>query len=84
MIGGGAKMRDIEVFAKTALEMSVKIGKPKDLGGVASAIEKPEYAVAIGLMLYSAEGNFERKFAQGKKEKKSGGFLAELLKKFRF
>ena len=84
LVGGGAKMRDIEVFAKEALEMSVKIGTPKGLGGVASAIEKPEYAAAIGLMLYSVEGEVNKKFVQGKTDKKAGGFLGNLLKKFKF
>lgn len=84
LIGGGAKMRDVEVFAKEALGMSVKIGVPKGLGGVASSIEKPEYAGAIGLMLYSADGE-SKNFVQGKmKKKKSGGFFGGLLKKFRF
>ena len=84
LIGGGAKMRDIEVFAKSALEMSVKIGQPRDLGGVANAVEKPEYAGAVGLMLMSVEGGENKNFEQGKKAKKSGGFLSGLLKKFRF
>ena len=84
LVGGGAKMRDIEVFAKSALEMSVKIGQPRDLGGVANAVEKPEYAAAVGLMLMSVEGGENKSFEQGKKAKKSGGFLSGLLKKFRF
>lgn len=84
LVGGGAKMRDIEVFAKSALEMSVKIGQPRDLGGVANAVEKPEYAAAVGLMLMSVEGGENKNFEQGKKAKKSGGFLSGLLKKFRF
>lgn len=84
LIGGGAKMRDIEVFAKQALEMSVKIGAPKGLGGVGNAIEKPEFAGAVGLALISAEGGVNKKFVQGKTEKKAGGFLGNLLKKFRF
>ena len=85
LIGGGAKMRDIEVFAKEALEMSVKIGTPSGLGGVANAIEKPEYAAAIGLMLTSVEGGLSKKVVQKKQRKKaSGGFFGNLLKKFRF
>ncbi len=85
LIGGGAKMRDIEVFAKEALEMSIKIGVPKDLGGVANAIERPEYAVAVGLMLASVEGGMNKKIVQEKKRKqKTGSLLGNLLKKFRF
>ena len=84
LTGGGARMRDIDVFAKTALEASVKIGVPKNLGGVAEAILKPEYATAIGLMLMSVEeGTMQA--APRKKEKSKGsdsGFLKNLFKKF--
>ena len=84
LTGGGARMRDIDVFAKTALEASVKIGMPKNLGGVAEAILKPEYATAIGLMLMSVEeGTMQA--APRKKEKSKGGdggFLKNLFKKF--
>ena len=84
LIGGGAKMRDIEVFAKQALEMSVKVGAPSGLGGVANAVEKPEYAVAVGLMLIAVEGGANKKIVQGKQSKtKSGSFFGNLLKKFK-
>jgi len=84
LIGGGAKMRDIEVFAKQALEMSVKVGAPSGLGGVANAVEKPEYAAAVGLMLIAVEGGVNKKIVQGKQSKtKSGSFFGNLLKKFK-
>ena len=70
LTGGGAKMRDIELYAKEVLEASVKIGVPKDLAGVAEPISKPEYAVAIGLAKIAAE-NLDRLPSQGKKSKKS-------------
>ena len=87
LVGGGAKMRDIEVFAKEVLEMAVKIGSPKGLGGVASAIEKPEYATAVGLMLLANEGSVKNtgktKRKKSKSSGKSGGFLSGLLAKFK-
>ena len=55
LTGGGAKMRDIDLFAKQILEAAVKIGIPHGAGGVAESIEKPEFAVAIGLALLAAE-----------------------------
>ena len=85
LVGGGAKMRDIEVFAKQVLEMSVKIGIPKGLGGVASSVEKTEYAAAVGLMLLSVDGEMNKKFVQKEeKKKKKSGLFGNLLKKFRF
>ena len=84
LIGGGSKMRDIEVFAKEALEMSVRLGKPKNLGGVGTSVEKPEYSAAVGLMFFAAES--DSRPTQGKKQKKSsdGGFIKNLFKKFKF
>ena len=55
LTGGGAKMRDIELFAKVCLEASVKIGIPQKLDGVANAIAKPEFAVSVGLAILAAE-----------------------------
>ena len=89
LVGGGAKMRDIEVFAKKVLEMSVKVGTPRGLGGVSAAVEKPEYAAAVGLMLLAVNGGGDdrrgrkTKKTGGKKKKAGGGFLASLLSKFK-
>ena len=55
LTGGGAKMRDIDLFAKKCLEAAVKIGVPQGLGGVSESIEKPEFATAVGLALLAAE-----------------------------
>ena len=89
LTGGGAKMRDIEVFAKEALEASVKIGVPLNLGGVADAVSKPEYATAVGLAMLAAEDSHFEKPAREKKSKKapklkkpSGNILKKLFSKF--
>ncbi len=55
LVGGGAKMRDLDLFAKQALEAAVTIGIPQKLGGVAESIQKPEFATAIGLAMFAAE-----------------------------
>lgn len=68
LVGGGAKMRDIEVFAKKCLEASVVIGVPKGLDGVANAVEKPEFATAVGLAIIAAE---DAQYEQPTKSKKS-------------
>lgn len=90
LVGGGAKMRDIDVFAKEALEAAVKIGVPQGLDGVAEAVEKPEFATAIGLAMLAAESG-ELSVTSGKKPKKSGkkssgsnplGFIKKIFSKF--
>ncbi len=86
LVGGGAKMRDIEIFVKNALEASAKIGVPAGLGGVSADITKPEYAAAIGLaMLCAEESNVPTKSKKSAKKasKKSGeSFLKKIFSKF--
>ena len=72
LTGGGAKMRDIELFAKQVLEAAVKVGTPLKLDGVADAIEKPEFATAVGLAIIAAEDS-QYQVPQGKKAKKAAG-----------
>ena len=84
LTGGGAKMRDIDLFAKQILEASVKIGAPQGLGGVAEPIERPEYAVAIGLAKLAAE-SLDHAPSSAKKSKKTikaPSFLKKIFSKF--
>lgn len=89
LTGGGAKMRDIEIFAKKCLEAAVTIGVPQGLDGVSKAVEKPEFATAVGLALIAAEDS-QYQNPTGKKSKKSkkssnsnsGGFIKRLFSKF--
>ena len=85
LVGGGAKLKDIAVYAREALEASIKIGIPKGLGGVADAIEKPEYAAAIGLALLAAKESNQQGQKLNKKSKKGdkkGGIFDKIFKKF--
>lgn len=82
LTGGGAKMRDIEKFAKQELEAAVKIGKPQGLGGVADAVEKPEFATAVGLaMLAAEEGQYVPKTGPVNKKSKLKPKGDSLIKK---
>ena len=85
LTGGGAKMREIEVFAKEELETAVKVGRPAGLGGVADAVEKPEFATAVGLALFAVQDGEVARDKRKRKEKKSSkdsGLLKKFLKKF--
>lgn len=87
LVGGGAKMRDIDLFAKKSLEAAVKIGTPKGLGGVSDAIEKPEFATAVGLAMLAAEeiqytSVGGKKAKKGLKMPKTPGLLKKLFSKF--
>ena len=82
LVGGGSKMRDIELFAKQELEMSVRLACPKGLGGVGTSVEKPEYAAAVGLMLLATESDGKNIIQRNKKDKKTSIFRS-ILGKFR-
>ncbi|MBQ6321069.1 cell division protein FtsA [Candidatus Saccharibacteria bacterium] len=88
LTGGGAKMRDIDLFAKKCLEASVKIGIPQNLGGVSEAIAKPEYATAVGLAMLAAEQINVAAPAKKSSSKiklpkiKGPGFLKKIFAKF--
>lgn len=87
LTGGGAKMRDIDMFAKTCLEASVKIGIPVGLDGVAESIEKPEFAVSVGLALFAAEESQytpvrDKKSKKPKEKGKSSNLLKKIFSKF--
>ncbi|MDO4979078.1 MAG: cell division protein FtsA [Candidatus Saccharibacteria bacterium] len=80
IVGGGAKLRGLAKYVRDELELSVKIGMPgKDFigTGVADAIEKPEFATAIGLALKMAdEGGTENQIEDDKP-----GFFARLFRR---
>lgn len=52
--GGGANTVGVVEAAKRTLSMPTRSGIPKGLFGLVEEIESPEYAVASGLILYSA------------------------------
>lgn len=82
LTGGGSRMRDIDKFVRATLGMSVKVGAPSGLAGVADAIQKPEYAAAVGLMLMSADGGGQATGKKPKKKVKKGEKKPGLLKRF--
>lgn len=89
LTGGGARMRDIDLFAKKALEASVKIGVPLELAGVSDAVTSPEFAVAVGLAMMAAEDQAyaikpSKKSAKKAKVKKpsTGNIFKKIFSKF--
>lgn len=56
LTGGGAELKGIADYAREALQLSARVGKPSGLGGVADQVETPSFATAVGLMLIDLEG----------------------------
>lgn len=85
LVGGGSKMRDLDIYAKSVLQTATRIGLPVGFGGVADAIKSPDYACALGLALLASRSsgapvkNPTSKKPKAKKEKKSGGGIFKKL-----
>jgi len=53
LTGGGAKLPGLVELAKETLRLPARIGYPKPLGGVLDRVDDPEFATAIGLVLWA-------------------------------
>lgn len=76
LVGGGAELRGLADYAKQALSLSARVGRPAGLGGVGDEVANPSYAAAVGLMLSdlvtAASAN---DVANGKTSSKNGSLL---------
>ena len=59
LTGGGAKLRGIVDYARTALQMNVRVYKPSGYKGVAEKVKDPAWTTVLGLLEYSAEAGID-------------------------
>ncbi|HRF28841.1 MAG TPA: cell division protein FtsA [Candidatus Saccharibacteria bacterium] len=95
LVGGSAKLKHINEYAKQKLGLAARVGKPTGFGGVSDECEQPEYATAVGLMLIDAESGSatsvkQRSHGSGQNAKKAresfkkaSGSVSKFLGKFR-
>ncbi|MGH7707373.1 MAG: cell division protein FtsA [Vulcanimicrobiaceae bacterium] len=57
LTGGGAHLRGIESAAAEVFDLPVRIGIPNSVGGLTDAVRRPEYATAVGLVLFGPRGD---------------------------
>jgi cell division protein FtsA len=87
LTGGAAQLKHMAEYAKQTLGLAARLGKPTGYGGVADDIEKPSFAVAVGLMLIDAERagvndkNHNKK--SGVSIKNAHGFVTKLFARFK-
>jgi cell division protein FtsA len=55
--GGGSLLPGISEIAEDVFGLPVRIGIPKHVGGLTETVAQPQYATAIGLLLFGANGN---------------------------
>lgn len=85
LTGGTANLVGIEDYAKNALGVAAKVGRPTGFAGVAENIESPEYATVVGLMLLDAEAGVIHGSTPGSvaDQKGFGGLINGLFNKFK-
>ena len=57
LTGGGAHLYGIERAAAEFFGMPARIGVPTAIGGLTDAVKKPEFATAVGLVLFGPRGD---------------------------
>lgn len=89
LTGGGARLQGMADYAREALQLSARVGKIGDYGGVAEQVADPAFATAVGLMIadledgratprQSGDDNQTGKLVEG-----AGRMISGLLGKFR-
>ncbi len=75
LAGGGARLRALVELAERTFHLPVRIAEPRGLVDMPEAVAQPEYATAVGLVLYGARA---RRSAQ----QRPGNFVAKLKAMF--
>jgi cell division protein FtsA len=76
--GGGAHLRNIEVTAAEFFGLPVRIGVPATVAGLTEAVKQPEYATAVGLVLFGPRGDG----SLGRRASPAGGVIARIMSWF--
>lgn len=72
LCGGGARLKNIDEFAKGSLRLPARVAKPEGFAGMIDRVATPAYATAVGLMAQDLKGerpasNFGGALESGKK-----------------
>lgn len=52
LCGGSAQLAGMKVFARQVLNLPVRIGEPRNLGGLKDRVSSPTYATSVGLLAW--------------------------------
>jgi len=80
--GGGALLPGTVDFAEKILGMPVRLGMPRDVGGLCDTVQSPIYSTAIGLVIYAAKQHAGLRDAEKTAKLRGGlkGWLRRLAK----
>lgn len=75
LAGGGARLNGFAEFAEHGLHLPVRIAEPRGIQDLPETVAQPEYATAVGLVLYAAK-------ARRNAQHRSGGLVSKLKAMF--
>jgi cell division protein FtsA len=75
LTGGGSLLPGIEPIAEDVFGLPVRVGMPRMVGGLTDAMTQPQYATAIGLVIFGSNGEHE---AAGGVRRRSGSFFSRI------
>jgi len=75
LAGGGARLHGLDELAERSLHLPVRIAEPKGLADLPEQVAQPEYATAIGLVLFGAK-------ARRSAPQRSGNLVSKLKAMF--
>lgn len=76
LTGGGAKLANMAEMAEQVLRKPARIGRPSPIAKLPAELAEPEYATAIGLILYSTRARYARRRDEAGLSGKLRSFLA--------
>jgi cell division protein FtsA len=59
LTGGTALMEGLQEAAERSFGLPIRVGKPKNIGGLMDVVNSPVYATGVGLVLYGSENQQE-------------------------
>jgi len=62
LTGGGALLQDVTEVAEAVLDVPSRLGKPMGISGLVDVVNNPMYATGVGLVIYGARNQTEKKF----------------------
>lgn len=60
--GGSALLSDVTEVAESIFNLPTRLGKPRGISGLVDVVNNPMYATGVGLVLYGAKNQPEKKF----------------------
>ncbi|MFZ0031065.1 MAG: cell division protein FtsA [Candidatus Cybelea sp.] len=67
LTGGGAQLPGIERIAEEVFGLPVRIGTPNTISGLTDSMAAPQYATAMGLVLFGANGDRDDVLRSGRR-----------------